>query len=210
MPSATGTITPTPCTINFSDVQPTDFFYDHVRCLYCKGAISGYADGTFRPYNNTTRGQITKIVVIAFEIPVNTQGGPHFRDAPADHPFYQWIETAYNEELVSGYDCGSGCLEFRPYNNVTRGQLVKIVCNAEGWTPLAPATPTFTDVPPSNPFYGYIERAVCAGIISGYNDRTFRPYNDVTRGQVAKIVCLATQGSTPQCGTPTPTTGYTR
>src|SRR5207253_2272902 len=55
----TRTFTPvsTPCVITFSDVHPTDYFYAGVRWLYCRGAISGYDDGTFRPYNNTTRGQ---------------------------------------------------------------------------------------------------------------------------------------------------------
>jgi hypothetical protein len=27
--------------------------------------VSGYADGTFRPYNDATRGQISKIVYLA-------------------------------------------------------------------------------------------------------------------------------------------------
>jgi hypothetical protein len=58
------------------------------------------------------------------------------------------------------------------------------------------ATPTvclisFTDVPPDSPFYSYIECLACRDIIdiiSGYQDGTFRPGNNVTRGQAAKIV----------------------
>src|SRR5205814_5903204 len=60
--SGTPTATPTPCTINFRDVQPGSTFYNYVRCLFCRGAIAGYPDGTFRPDNSATRGQITKIV----------------------------------------------------------------------------------------------------------------------------------------------------
>jgi hypothetical protein len=51
--------------INFVDVDQSDYFYEPVRYLYCANAISGYADGTFRPYNNTTRAQLSKIVVSA-------------------------------------------------------------------------------------------------------------------------------------------------
>ena len=51
--------------MSFSDVQPADYFYEPVRYLYCHGVISGYDDHTFRPYNLTTRGQLTKIVVLA-------------------------------------------------------------------------------------------------------------------------------------------------
>ena len=60
------TVTSTPCAISFSDVHPTDYFYTPVQYLACRGVISGYADGTFRPYNNTTRAQMVKIVALAF------------------------------------------------------------------------------------------------------------------------------------------------
>ena len=76
------TFTPTPCPINFSDVHPTDYFYVPVRYLYCAGVISGYSDRTFRPGANTTRGQLSKIVVLAEGWQINTGGGPHFSDVP--------------------------------------------------------------------------------------------------------------------------------
>ena len=41
--------------------------------------------------------------------------------------FYGYVETAYSRQIISGYTCGSGCLEFRPGNGVTRAQLTKIV-----------------------------------------------------------------------------------
>src|SRR5205814_3257442 len=111
-PSSTPTGTPTHCAITFSDVHPTDYFYEAVRYLACHGAISGYADGTFKPYNNTTRGQLTKIVILADMWPINTFGGPHFSDVPPTNPFYQYIETAYNRGIISGYADGT----FRPFN----------------------------------------------------------------------------------------------
>lgn len=49
----------------------------------------------------------------------------------------------------------------------------------------------FTDVDPSSTFYPYIKCLACYGIISGYSDGTFRPGNDVTRAQIAKIVSNA-------------------
>ncbi len=65
-PSETGTSTPMPtataCTITFSDVPVGNTFYLNIRCLACRGIINGYSDGTFRPNNNVTRGQLSKIV----------------------------------------------------------------------------------------------------------------------------------------------------
>ena len=185
MPRATST--PVPCLIAFTDVATSDYFYEAVRYLYCAGAISGYSDNTFRPYSNTTRGQLSKIVVLAEGWTLNTTGGPHFSDVPAGSVFFAYVETAYNRQLISGYADGT----FRPVSNVTRGQLSKIIYLARGWSPSVAGGPHFSDVPASDPFYIYVETAYNHTIISGYSDNTFRPYNNATRGQISKIVYSA-------------------
>ncbi len=47
---------------HFSDVLPTDPNYEYIETIYNRGVVTGYADGTFRPENSATRGQICKIV----------------------------------------------------------------------------------------------------------------------------------------------------
>jgi hypothetical protein len=182
-------------TDTFLDVHPSDYFYTAVNYLYCRGVISGYADGTFRPYNNATRGQLAKIVVLASAWSIYTPPSPTFWDVPTTDAFYPYIETAYAHGIISGYTCGAGCLEYRPGNNITRGQLCKIITLARGWILYAPPSPTFSDVPASDPFYRYIETAYAHGIISGYTCGTgcleFRTGNNATRGQISKIVYLA-------------------
>lgn len=49
----------------------------------------------------------------------------------------------------------------------------------------------FSDVAPGSPFYPYIRCLACRGIIGGYEDDTFAPNNQVTRGQLSKIVSNA-------------------
>jgi hypothetical protein len=176
-------------------VHSSDYFYESVRYLYCRGVVSGYGDDTFKPYNLTTRGQLCKIVVLAEGWTIFTPPIPTFSDVPPEHTFYTYIETAYSHNIISGYDCGPGCLEFRPGNNVTRAQLCKIVALARGWTIYTPLAPTFRDVPANHTFYAYIETAYSQGIISGYNCGPgcleFQPGNNATRGQICKIVYLA-------------------
>ena len=176
------------CPITFTDVRRTDYFYEAVENLYCAGAIAGYSDNTFRPYNATTRAQLSKIVVLAEGFPLNTNGGPHFSDVAVGSPFYAFVETAYGRGLISGYADGT----FRPNTLVTRGQLAKMVVVAEGWNLVRPPSPTFRDVPADNPYYPFVETAVAHDIISGYSDGTFRLGNSATRGQIAKIVYMAT------------------
>jgi hypothetical protein len=190
--------------------------------------VTGYADGTFRPYNPTTRSQMTKIVILGFGIPISTPtaGAYTFTDVPPSNTFFYAVETAAVNNIVTGYPCGGPgepCDSenrpyFRPYANVTRGQLSKIVVIGAGWDLYTPPAPgTFEDVPPSNVFYTFIETAFCHGIISGYpcggagepcdpqNRPYFRWYNDATRGQIAKLQYLAITNPPVTCGQTTPT-----
>jgi hypothetical protein len=109
----------------FSDVAPDSPFYAFVERMVRRGIISGYGDGTFRPNNNATRGQISKIVANArsYTEPVS---GQTFSDVAPESPFYAYIERMVSRGIISGYGDGT----FRPNANATRGQTAKIVSNA--------------------------------------------------------------------------------
>ena len=216
-PSVTATPAPT-CAVRFSDVPPADPFYAPIRCLACAGVISGYADGSFRPANPVTRGQVAKIVVAAAGLADPVPAGRQtFADVPPSHPFWLPIERLAGRAYISGYACGdvgepcdgANRPYFRPYNPVTRAQLAKIAGLAAGLHG-APTAQTFEDVPPAHPFYLWVQQAADAGVISGYTCGAppagpcgpgarpyFLPYNNVTRGQTAKIVA-----NTFGCGLP--------
>src|SRR5207302_6455921 len=97
----------TTCAITFSDVHPTDYFYVPVEYLYCRGIVAGYADGTFRPYNTTTRAQFSKMLVLGRAWPITTPagGGYTFTDVPVTNTFFTFVETAFAQGVISGYVC---------------------------------------------------------------------------------------------------------
>ncbi len=74
---------------------------------------------------------------------------------------------------------------------ITRAQYVHDLDIALGVAPVFPATPTFSDVPKSNPYYGYIEAAYQKGFIAGYSATVFGVDGLLTREQVAKIEVTA-------------------
>jgi hypothetical protein len=209
-PIPTGIPTPGNCNISFSDVQVGAWYYDYVMWMACTGIVNGYPDGTFRPGNLATRGQIAKIVVGAFALPINT-GGPGFADVPPGSTFFEWVQTASFYGIVVGYPCGGSgepCNPqsqpyYRPNNDVTRAQLTKIIVRAAqqwdpiGWALVDPAVPTFNDVPSGSTFYGFVETAVAHGLLDGYAcggagepcpGRYFRPNGNATRAQLSKMV----------------------
>ncbi|MBF6611977.1 MAG: S-layer homology domain-containing protein [Chloroflexi bacterium] len=206
---ATATFAPSPtaCTISFSDVPPSNTFYASIECLACKGIVSGYDDGTFRPNNQVTRGQIAKIVSNSVGY-TDDPGTQIYTDVPPSNPFYAYINRLTQRGYMGGYPCGSIPQEpcdmenrpyFRPGAQATRGQISKIISNAAGIQE-DPGPQIYTDVPPGNPFYDYINRLTRRGVMGGYAcgsipqepcDTENRPYfrwgNNTTRGQAAKI-----------------------
>jgi hypothetical protein len=198
----------------FVDVSPTDWHFEYVRYMYCRNVVVGYSNNPpceagspcFKPNNSTTRGQVSKIVTLAFQFTLNTTDGPHFTDVPVTNTFYPYVETMVNMGIVEGYDDGT----FRPNNLVTRGQISKMVVNAavnadpQNWTMENPPVSTFVDVPVGSTFYQFIETAVSHGVIVGYpcgqppsgpcqpgNKPYFLPYANATRAQISKIAYLA-------------------
>ncbi len=173
--------------VSFGDVQQGEYYYEAVQQLAGQGVISGYADGSFRPFAQVTRGQLAKIVVLAAGELLRTPERASFSDVAAGSTYYQYVETAVWARLVSGYADGT----FRPHAAVTRGQLAKMVVLGMG-IPLDGEASSFHDVTASNPFKEYIETAYKRGLISGYADGSYQPAASATRGQVAKIIYQAT------------------
>ena len=192
-------------------MQPTDYYYGPVQWLASQGVISGYGDCTFRPIDNTTRGQMTKIIARGLGWSTVETNTYTFADVPPSQTFYPFVEAVYAHGIVSGYPCGGlGELcdpQSRPYfrvsSNVTRGRLTHIVANALGWNEQVTGQ-TFEDVPPGSTFYNFVERTAVRGIVNGYpcggvgracvaprNRPYYRPNGNSTRGQIAKILYLA-------------------
>jgi hypothetical protein len=212
-------IPPTPCTVAFSDVPAGSTFYSYIRCLACRGIVGGYPDGTFRPNNDVTRGQLSKIISNAAGFS-DAQPNQIFQDVPVGSTFQVYIGRLAARGYISGYQCGGAgepCVPpgnlpyFRPGSNASRGQISKIVSNAAGFND-PPGAQMFQDVAPGSAFYDYIQRLALRGVISGYqcggagepcvppgNLPYFRPNANVTRGQAAKIV---SNTFFPDCETP--------
>ena len=233
-PIASPTPTPIFCPgARFQDVCLGSTFWQYIEDLSVLGAISGYPCGGpgepcdaprrpyFRPNANLTRGQVAKVVTLAFGISDTIPGTQQtFQDVAPNSTFWIYIERLVGRGAISGYPCGGPgepCVAptnrpyFRPNNNVTRGQLTKIVAIARNWGLANPGTASFNDVPVGSTFFQYVETAKQAGIISGYPCGSpgepcpgtyFRPNNNVTRGQATKIIDLARLSTRP---TVTPT-----
>lgn len=210
-PTRTPYVTPTRCPIPWTDITGS-VFRSYIERLGCLRIVNGTSNTTFSPNANITRGQIAKIVSLAYGLETVNNDTPTFADVPSNHVFYQNIESAAAYDVIGGFPCGGpgeACDNqnrpyFRPAANATRGQLARIIVNGGGFSddPVEEGVQSFTDVPSSYIFYRSIEIAAARGIISGQpcggpgepcdsqNRPYFRPNANATRGQVTKMVSV--------------------
>ncbi len=184
------------CTPNFTDIGG-DVFYDAIKALACGNVVNGTGGTLFSPAAASTRAQFTKIVCLAFGVPINTPtatppGPPTFPDVPPSYWAYQYIESAHAAGIISGYADGY----FRPDYPVTRAQASVMIQNIKQYTVYSPPNPTFSDVPPDYFAYSAIETLNHAMVVKGYGDGTFRPYLDIRRDELCGITYKAIQITT--------------
>ncbi|MEO5953123.1 MAG: S-layer homology domain-containing protein, partial [Chloroflexia bacterium] len=173
-------------------------------------SVPATSTDTVTPVEPTGTG--TSVPPTPTVLPTSTACTLAFADVPPNSTFYSYIQCLACKGIISGYACGSAgepCNVnndpyFRPGNNITRGQIAKIVANAGAYSDEIPlSTQTYQDVAPGSTFWVYIERLSLYQIMQGYacgspgepcgidNKPYFRPAANATRGQIAKIVSNA-------------------
>ena len=88
--------------------------------------------------------------------------------------------------VAGGYPDGT----FKPALAVTRAQFAKMAVDGFGVGTSTPAVATFSDVPPSNYFFPWVEGGYDAGIIGGFGNGTFGPGMSISRQQADSILGL--------------------
>jgi peptidoglycan DL-endopeptidase CwlO len=105
-----------------------------------------------------------------------------YQDVPQDHLAYEAVRTLSNQNVIKGIDNTI----FQPEQPVTRGQAAAIINRVLKLTPAS--LNGFKDVSPNYQFAADIAAIKEAGVISGFADGTFRPNNNMTKAEMAKIV----------------------
>ncbi|MDQ0297871.1 subtilisin [Salibacterium salarium] len=111
----------TPADTNFSDVSESYFGSGFIEMATDKGYISGFSDGTFRPNDGITRGQMAAILGNVFHLQQDsTDTG--FEDVDPDTTGAETIAYLAEHDIVNGYDDNT----FRPNETLTRAQFASI------------------------------------------------------------------------------------
>ena len=119
---------------------------------------------------------------------LTTKTATGFTDVKSTDWFYSYVNKAVEEGIVLGI----GDNKFGPYTNITRQDFAVMTVRMLGVAVDDKLTIPYTD---SDKISEYARNAVayCAAnkILSGYEDMTFRPQQNITREEAAKILAVA-------------------
>jgi hypothetical protein len=154
----------------------------NVLSMYKKGLLHWFFVPSFYPDVPITRADFVVMLLHAFAIPLE-DGGPAFADAKT-HWAKDYIYTAATKNIVNGVSEN----EFAPDAPLTREQAVTIIGRMQNLESV-PDAPSFSDGGAIAAYArDYVGACAAGGILTGYEDNTFRPQNNVTRAEALVIM----------------------
>ena len=106
-------------TNDYTDVSRSDWFNNAISTLSNAGIVTGYADGTFRPDQPITRGEMAKIIANFAKLGGATKS---FTDL-SGHWAKTYVELAAGNGWIAGYPDGT----FGPDKKITRAETVTMI-----------------------------------------------------------------------------------
>lgn len=147
--------------------------------------VTGYNDGTFKPQGAITRAQLAAMFARILKLDTNGAETTHFTDIAADHWAYGSIQATTRIGMFAGYADG----RFDPEKPMTRAELAAVISKYWAYsevkvdgspTPLTDISGHWAETP--------INQVYHAGVITGFEDKTFRPDTVTLREQAVVII----------------------
>lgn len=163
----------------------------YVDFLKTYGVTNGYTDGTFLPDKNITRQEFAVMLYryLGLDDSQYESLSMPFADSDLIGAYATTaVKALYSMGILNGTVGSDGQVYFNPTNSLTRAQACTMIgrTQANGY---AMGALDFTDAT-SIPSYAsdYVAVMVEQSVLGGFTDGTFRPNNNITRGQMAKIL----------------------
>ncbi len=159
-----------------------------VTYLYERGIVSGVSATKYGSSSRVTRGQAVMMIWRAMGSPT-PQGKNTFTDVKDSAYYASAVIWAAENSIVSG----TGTNKFSPDNNITREQLVAIMYKLAQFNGINVSEKAdisgFKDAGKIATWAVEATKwAVAAGLVSGYEDGTFRPQGNATRAEYAVVL----------------------
>ncbi|MGE7914466.1 S-layer homology domain-containing protein [Lysinibacillus xylanilyticus] len=169
----------------FTDVDYTKEYGTAVKDLAARGIIKGYADGTFKPFADVTRGQASKILAGLLGLDTKNVVDPQFTDVKPSDEYYGAIAALENAGITVGLADGS----FGINQAITREQLAQMLTTAyQLETNEVDLKLPFTDIVKYSNAYFAVAPLFENNITKGITPTTFGLKETVKRSQLALFI----------------------
>ncbi|MCF7811991.1 S-layer homology domain-containing protein [Candidatus Gracilibacteria bacterium] len=191
----------------FRDFDPSHWAAGYAIQAVKKDLLEPELNGKLHLDRAIDRGDFVKMVVQLDSYPSRDTNPKEsgFQDVPETSEFYNAVMALVGQGIIKGYEDGT----FRPLQNLTRAEGVKILLAADGFEPVSdepvldsyPQDTNPEKSPSTSPFFKgggftdvhgwerpWVGEAARRGIVKGYEDGTFRPHAPLTRAEAVKLV----------------------
>ncbi len=150
------------------------------------GVMRGDISGNLNLDRPITRAELVTMINRAYGY--SRKAGTPFTDVPSSKWYADDIDIAYN----AGYFKGTSSTTASPESNVTREQAAVFLARNLMLQETVGETLGFSDTRTLSEWSrGLIGAAVKEGVLNGYSDGSFKPANNITRGEVAAMLVRA-------------------
>lgn len=181
----------------FWDLSKDHWAYEYISELVDKNVLNGYEDGSFKPEHTVLRAEWAKMMSTASG--VKTPPPPESSTYAVDYGVSDWYYDYINNvaPYMNFYQDVNGDIYFKPTQAISREDVTVSLVKLKGYSvdnvDYSYIT-QFKDMNSiSNNIKKYIAVAIERGLISGYEDNTFRGQDTLTRAEAATLLCRAFQ-----------------
>ncbi|WP_273326350.1 DUF4073 domain-containing protein [Vallitalea guaymasensis] len=147
--------------------------------------IKGFPDGSFKPKKAVTRAEVAAMFARILKLDTEESGDSSYTDVTNAHWAYKYIQAITKIGLFKGYDDGT----FKPNQAIKRSEIA-VVFSAY-WDYVGAEVKDdesiFTDIS-GHWAQSYINKLYNAGVVKGFEDKTFRPDTDTAREQIVIMI----------------------
>ncbi|MFR2839536.1 MAG: S-layer homology domain-containing protein [Zhenhengia sp.] len=148
-----------------------------------KEVLEGYEDGTFKPNNKVTRGELAAIIVRVFGL-TDTSAAEKYTDVEATKWYASDIAKVSSAGIMNDYEDGT----FKPNQEATREEAAYAIAKAYK-VATKETNVTFKDQAQISDWAeAEIASLVAGGYLNGNPDGTFRPTASLTRAEAVTMV----------------------
>lgn len=168
----------------FTDVDGSHWAYNSIQRSVQLGIFSGYDDGAFLPDKTITRAELAVLIANAAKADLSDNVQSSFKDVSDDDWYCKYVEFGKTYLKGDGF-------YFRPNELATREEVCVAVIEILKLDGLTSDTSILNTLVDRNTISEEAQEAVAfainIGLISGYDDGTFRGNEPLTRAQAAVI-----------------------